>query len=97
MTKKQENKRSFLFKCSVVLCISFLSWLIVGVVVGSINTSLTIDIQRMNDEIAALKSSTRDLNIEIQTLENKDRIYTIAIDAGLKPNQDNVINTEISE
>lgn len=92
LVKKKRRRLSFLTKCSIVLTISLMSWLFVSIFVGSINTSLTIDIQKMAVEVDTLKVENQKLNIEIQTLQNKDRIYTMAADAGLEQNQDNIVS-----
>ena len=55
-------------------------------------TSLTMQIQNMNYESETIKIENQKLSIEIQTLQNKDRVYTIAQDAGLEQNQDNVVS-----
>lgn len=71
---------------------AFISVIVSNLFVGSMKASLMIDIQKMSNESETLKAENQKLNIEIQTLQNKDRVYTIAQDAGLKQNQDNVIS-----
>lgn len=95
--KRKKRKMKFVFKSSILLTVALLSWLFVSVVVGSINTSLTIEIQKMNSEIDNYKQENQQLNIEIQTLQNKDRIYTIASEAGLEQSQDNVVSLNQGE
>ncbi|MDO5440177.1 MAG: hypothetical protein Q4F12_01425 [Erysipelotrichaceae bacterium] len=92
LVKRKRRRLSFFSKCSIVLTTSLMMWLFVSIFVGSINTSLTIDIQKMNTEVASLKAQNQQLSIDIQTLQNKDRIYTMAADAGLEQNQDNIIS-----
>lgn len=92
LVRRKRRRLSFLSKCTIVLTISLLSWLSASILVGSINTNLTIEIQKMSYEVASLKADNQELNIEIQTLQNKDRIYTMAADAGLVQNQDNIIS-----
>ena len=92
LVKRKKRRLAFVTKCSIVLTISLVSWLVVSILVGSINTSLTIEIQKMTNEVNSLKADNQQLNIEIQTLQNKDRIYTMASDAGLAQNQDNIIS-----
>lgn len=89
---RKRRRPSFASKGAILFSISLILWLFISVFVGSVNTNLTIDIQKMNTEVASLKSENQKLNIEIQTLQNKDRIYTIAKDAGLNQNQDNVVS-----
>ncbi len=76
----------FLLFCALVTTV------LSNLFVGSLKTSLMIEIQDMNLAMASLKSENEKLSIEIQTLQNKDRVYTIADDAGLSQNQDNVIS-----
>ena len=51
-------------------------------------------IQNMNNQINDLRADNQKLNVEIASLENKDRIYMIAQDAGLNQNQDNIISIQ---
>lgn len=95
--KKKRRKLKFTTKCVFLFTFALLSWLFTSICVGSINTSLTIDIQKMNAEIDNYKAENQQLNIEIQSLQNKDRIYTIASEAGLEQNQDNVVSINQGE
>lgn len=92
LVKRKRRKLSFVTKCALVLVLSLLCRLGTSIVVGSFNTNLTIDIQNMTTEVASIKAENQQLNIEIQTLQNKDRIYTMATDAGLMQNQDNIVS-----
>ena len=92
MIRRKRRRLSFVSKCGVVLSISLVAWLFTSLFIGSVNTTLTIEIQSMSNEVASLKSENQQLNIDIQTLQNKDRVYTIAKDAGLNQNQDNVVS-----
>ena len=89
--RKVDHLRRFaviFFTCSLI------ALLISSIFINIHNTALTIAIQKMNNEIDTLKSENEKLNIEIAGLENKDRIYMIAQDAGLNQNQDNVISIQ---
>ena len=77
-------------------------WLMLLIVVGIIyvvsspfikasSTNYTIEIQKAQNEIEDLKETNDNLSIEIQVLQNKDRVYTIAQESGLTQNQDNVV------
>lgn len=83
------NKFSLIF-FSVSMSLLFLSSLIVN----SKNSELTINIQKMNQEIETLKHDNEKLNIEISSLQNKDRVFVIAKDAGLDQNQDNIVSIQ---
>ncbi len=78
----------------IMLTMAFISLILTSLFVGTYNQSLTISIQKMNNEIDTLKTENEKLNIEIASLENKDRVYIIAQDAGLDQNQDNVISIQ---
>jgi len=93
--KKRKRRLRFLTKCTIILSITLLMRLFTSVFIGSINTNLTMDIQEKTQELTRLKAENQSLNIEIQTLQNKDRVYTIAKDAGLGQNEDNVISITI--
>ena len=56
------------------------------------NTELTIKIQKMTDELNTLKNDNQNLNFEIQSLENKDRVYVIAQAANMNQTQDNIVS-----
>ena len=75
------------------LCLYFLA----SIFLKSSNNALAIDIQAKQIEIDNLKIENQQLTIDIQALENKDRIYTIAEDQGLVQNQDNIINIKGNE
>ena len=49
-------------------------------------------IQEVNNECETLKNANRSLSIEIQTLQNKERIFTMAEEAGLTQNTTNVMS-----
>ncbi|MBR2802235.1 MAG: hypothetical protein IKE21_06550 [Erysipelotrichaceae bacterium] len=59
--------------------------------------SLMIRIQNMNNECTSLRTENQRLAIEIQTLQNKDRIYNLATEAGLQQNEANVISMPSAE
>ena len=76
-----------------VLFFSFalISWLATTLFVNTINASLTMKIQAMNDELKQLSSDNQSLNFEIQSLENKDRVYEVAAATNMDQIQDNII------
>ncbi|MBR0461327.1 MAG: hypothetical protein IJJ00_01260 [Erysipelotrichaceae bacterium] len=93
--RRRKRRRSLLNMGAVILVsLAFISLIISSLFLGTYNQSLTISIQNMNNEISSLKAENERLNIEIASLENKDRVYVIAQDAGLNQNQDNVISIQ---
>ncbi len=93
--RRRKRRRNYLNMFAVImLTMAFISLILTSLFVGTYNQSLTISIQKMNNEIDTLKTENEKLNIEIASLENKDRVYIIAQDAGLDQNQDNVISIQ---
>lgn len=80
-----------------IFVFAFITSIVSNLYVGSLKASLMIDIQNMNLKAENLKVENQKINIEIQTLQNKDRVYTIAQDAGLQQNQDNVVSINNGE
>ena len=98
MGKIRKRKLSFISKVVAFyfipcLCLYFLT----SIFLKSSNNALSIDIQAKQIQIENLKIENQQLTIDIQSLENKDRIYTIAENQGLVQNQDNIINIKGSE
>ena len=58
----------------------------------SSNASLMIQIQDMNRQCDTLRADNQRLTIEIQSLQNRDRIFTIAENAGLTQINDNIVS-----
>ena len=75
----------------VIFTFSLIAWLTTSLLVNTINTSLAMKIQAMNEEIEILKNENQNLTYEINTLENKDRIYEIAQQADMYQDSDNII------
>ncbi|MBQ6478316.1 MAG: hypothetical protein IJI44_02985 [Erysipelotrichaceae bacterium] len=76
----------------IVFTFSLIAWLITTLLVNTINTSLTMKIQTMSEELAMLKTENQSLNYEIQTLENKDRVYEVAQAANMDQILENIIS-----
>ena len=53
-----------------------------------------MEIQNITNRISELKLENEKMSISISSLENKDRVYTMASDAGLDQNQDNLISLQ---
>lgn len=87
--RKKIKLQGFAF---VFFSVSLIAWLGVTLFVNTINASLTMKIQKMNDELASLTTDNQTLNFEIQSLENKDRIYEVAQTANMDQIQDNIIS-----
>ncbi|MBR3228302.1 MAG: hypothetical protein IKF68_07135 [Erysipelotrichaceae bacterium] len=93
--RRRKRKISLLNRFAVIaFSLALIAFFISSLFIATYNTSLTIEIQKMNNEISSLKAENERLNIAIAGLENKDRVYVIAQDAGLMQNQDNVVSIQ---
>lgn len=93
-TKRRLRFEAFAF---ILFTLATIATLFSNLFIGSMQNSLTMQIQNMNYESETIKTENEKLSIEIQTLQNKDRVYTIAQDAGLEQNQDNVVSISKGE
>ena len=75
----------------IIFTFSLFAWLVSSLLINTINTSLTMKIQLMQDELDALKLENQALVYEINTLENKERIYALAQEAHLSQDSNNII------
>lgn len=89
--KIKKRKKDHLGLSFTILCISMLIYIITSLFVGSVNVSLTYNIQADENRIAELKEENSKLSIKISELEGKDRVYTTAQEAGLVQDQSNII------
>ena len=92
IVKKKRRRLKLQGFAIVLFSFAFIAWLGTTLFVNTINASLTMKIQQMTDELASLTEENQTLNFEIQTLENKDRIYEVAQTANMDQIQDNIIS-----
>ncbi len=92
IVKKKRRRLSFNGIAIIMFTISFVVFMISNLLINTINTNLTIKIQKMTDELNTLKNDNQNLNFEIQSLENKDRVYVIAQAANMNQTQDNIVS-----
>lgn len=92
IVKKKRRRLSFNGIAIITFTISFVVFMISNLLINTINTNLTIKIQKMTDELNTLKNDNQNLNFEIQSLENKDRVYVIAQAANMNQTQDNIVS-----
>ena len=90
--KKKRRRLSFNGIAIIFFSLAVISWLITSLLVNTLNTSLTMKIQKMSEEAEMLKSINQTLNYEIQSLENKDRVYAVAQAAQLDQVTENIIS-----
>lgn len=90
------NKRRRKVNVQGLIIVTFtfvlIGWLATVLFVNTMNASLTMKIQQLNDELAVLTNENQTLNFEIQSLENKDRIYEVAQTANMNQVQSNIIS-----
>ncbi|MBO4358645.1 MAG: hypothetical protein IKX97_03880 [Erysipelotrichaceae bacterium] len=91
IVRRKRRKLNLSGLATVLFTFSLIAQLATSLLVNTINTSLAMRIQAMNEEIAILKTENQNLTYEINTLENKDRIYEIAEQANLYQDSDNII------
>ena len=92
IVKRKRRRLSLNGFALIVFTFSLIAWLITTLLVNTINTSLTMKIQTMSEELAMLKNENQSLNYEIQTLENKDRVYEVAQAANMNQISENIIS-----
>lgn len=92
IVKKKKRKLRLQGFAIVFLSFALITWLATTLFVNTANASLTMKIQQMNDELAKLTDENQTLNFEIQSLENKDRIYEVASVNNMDQIQDNIIS-----
>lgn len=76
---------------TVLMIISLVLSLFSSLFIRSYNNSLSIKMQSINKEIASLNVENDAIKVEIQTLANKDRVISIANEAGLSMNQNSIV------
>ncbi len=92
---KKKRKTNKLNQFAVMIfSFAMILYLGVSLFVGTLNTNLTMEIQNTTNKISELKAENEKINISISSLENKDRVYTMASSAGLDQNQDNLISLQ---
>ena len=92
LVKRKRRKLKLQGFAIVFFSFALIAWLGTTLFVNTINASLTMKIQQMNEELASLGEENQTLNFEIQSLENKDRIYEVASTNNLNQIQDNIIS-----
>lgn len=92
IVKKKRRRLSFNGIAIIFFSLSLLCWLASALIVNTVNASLTMKIQTMNEELATLKTQNQNLTYEISNLGNKDRVYAVAAAANLNQVTDNIIS-----
>ncbi len=96
IVKKVHKKRRLKIEGLAVLLFStaICGVLFTSLFVRAQKNSLIIQIEDIQAECTSLKEANHQLDIQIQNLVSKDRIYEIAANNGLSQNENNVINVD---
>ena len=90
---KVKKKRSMRLQVFTLLffSVSLVMYLCSSLFLRSINNSLSTQKQQIETKIAALKVENDAVKVAIQGLSNRERVVSIATDAGLSMNQSNIV------
>ncbi|MCI7221398.1 MAG: hypothetical protein PUF67_06865 [Firmicutes bacterium] len=90
---KVKKKRSMRLQVFTLLffSVSLVMYLCSSLFLRSINNSLSTQKQQIETQIAALKVENDAVKVAIQGLSNRERVVSIATDAGLSMNQSNIV------
>ena len=90
---KVKKKRSMRLQVFTLLffSVSLVMYLCSSLFLRSINNSLSTQKQQIETQIAALKVENDAVKEAIQGLSNRERVVSIATDAGLSMNQSNIV------
>lgn len=91
IVKRKRRKININGFAIILFTFSLCAWLISSLLINTINTSLAMKIQLLQEEVDALKLENQSLTYEINTLENKERIYALAQEAHLSLDSNNII------
>lgn len=92
IVKRKRRRLSLNGIAIIAFSLSLLCWLASSLIVNTINASLAMKIQSMNEELAILKNQNQSLTYEISNLGNKDRVYAAAAAANLNQVTENIIS-----
>ncbi len=86
--KKSLKLVNFTFFCFMV---SVICYLVSALFLRSFNNSLSTQCQELETEISTLETQNEAVAVEVNTLNSKDRVSSIAEEDGLSLNQDNIV------
>lgn len=92
IVKKKKVKKIRLQNFTVVLFLfATLSSLGSSLFLRSYNNSLSVEKQKIDVEISAIQTENEAVRVQIQTLSSRDRVVSIAADAGMGLDQGNIV------
>ena len=74
-----------------------ITYLFTSIVLRSINVSMSVTLQNNSQTLAALEGQNKTLSKEIQRLSDYERVASIAKEAGLTLNNNNVVEFSTGE
>ena len=92
IVRRKRRRLSFNGIAIIAFSLSLLFWLASCLIVNTVNASLTMKIQAMNQELEVLRNQNQSLTYEISNLGNKDRVYAAAAAANLGQVTENIIS-----
>lgn len=95
--KKKKNRLDLLSISINILLVAAGLFFISALFCNSYNNSLSTKIQKINAQITALETENDAMQVDIQTLANRDRVNTIASDAGMSSDSDSVITISAAD
>ncbi len=90
-SRKKRRKIDLLHVAEALFTLSLILLLATSLLINTMNTSLAMRIQAMQEEVDALKLENQSLRYDINTLQNKERVYALAEEADLYQDSDNII------
>jgi len=76
---------------SLAFTLALFAYIASSIFLRAYNVQLTVQIQKIRNNIVLIERSNQVLNVEIQSLSSKERVMAIALDAGLKVYQENIV------
>ena len=89
--KKRRKKKNYSNLPKILFCLTVILYICASLIIGTINTALTYEIQENQNRIEELKEENRQLTIDISELEEKNHVISVAEEAGLTRDIDNII------
>jgi len=78
--------------CTICFVVAIILTFFANIFLRTANAARMMKIQDIQAEANVLRQSNSELTIQIQSLQNKERIYTFAQEEGMSQNEANVIN-----
>ncbi len=90
-TRRTHRRIRLTAVATILFMLSLSAYLFSSIILRAYNVQLSVQIQKIHQDITVLERSNHVLNIELQALRSKDRVMAIANEAGLSSNQENIV------